>query len=235
MKAVLLVDDDVKLCTMLRDYLAAHGLDLLMHHSGTAGLEAAFSNTYDLILLDVMLPDMDGFEWLRRLRQRSQQFVLLLTARGEAADRIRGLQLGADDYLPKPFDPEELVARIKAVLRRSGSINVSSSASDGSAVRMGFGIDPVSRTATFKGKPLDLTDVEVSLLDLLIRSAGSVLTREELVSRVFGRPFHPLDRSLDMHICRLRKKLSTTTPHAGRIKTIRSSGYLFSPAGSPEH
>jgi two-component system response regulator CpxR len=235
MKPVLLVDDDVRLCTVLRDYLAVHGLELSIRHSGTTGLEAAFSNNYDLILLDVMLPDMDGFEWLCRLRQHSQQFVLLLTARGEAADRIRGLQLGADDYLPKPFDPEELVARIKAVLRRSSVTNVLSPAPNSSAAGMGFVIDSVSRTATFRGKPLELTDVEVSLLDLLIRSTGSVLTREELVNRVFGRPFHPLDRSLDMHICRLRKKLSTTTPHAGRIKTIRSSGYLFSPSSSPEY
>jgi two-component system response regulator CpxR len=231
MRAVLIVDDDIKLCTMLREYLGHHEIDLEMRHDGTSGLEAAFANKYDLILIDVMLPDMDGFELLQRLRQTSHAFVLLLTARGEAADRIRGLQLGADDYLPKPFDPEELIARIRAILRRSGSTNISSAmVSESVPARAGFTIDMISRSAAFEGKPLDLTDVEFLLLDLFIRSRGSVLTREELVSRVFNRAFHPLDRSLDMHICRLRKKLSATTPYAGRIKTIRSSGYLFSPA-----
>lgn len=233
MRAILIVDDDVKLCTMLREYLGRHEIALEMRHCGTSGQEAVSLKAYDLILLDVMLPDMDGFELLQRLRQKSQGFVLLLTARGEAADRIRGLRLGADDYLPKPFDPEELVARIKAILRRS-SFPSGSMSEIGGRRQTGFAIDMVSRTAVFAGKPLDLTDVEFSLLDLFIQSTGTVLTREELVSRVFNRFFHPLDRSLDMHICRLRKKLSATTPCAGRIKAIRSSGYLFSPVSSSE-
>jgi two-component system response regulator CpxR len=230
MRSVLLVDDDVKLAAMLRDFLARHDIDLTSCHGGKQGLELADSGQYELMLLDVTLPGMDGFEVLRQLRTFSDICVLLLTARGEAADRVRGLQLGADDYLPKPFDAEELVARINAILRRG----VPRPAQAGALVvkpkiqRGGLTIDFAARTVCFGDVELNLTAIEISLLETFLLSPGVVLSREDLVTRVFQRPFHPLDRSLDMYVSRLRRKLHSATPLANHIKTIRSAGYLFS-------
>ena len=233
MRSVLIIDDDVKLCTMLREYLARHEIELEIRHHGKLGLEAAFSGQYDLVLLDVTLPGIDGFEVLQRLRKSSDLCILLLTARGDAADRIRGLQLGADDYLPKPFDPEELVARIRAVIRRGAPRFVSSlsHAVDHGRQLTQLTVDGASRTARYGTSRLDLTDIELSLLEIFLQSPGVVLTREELVARIFRRAFHPLDRSLDMHVSRLRRKLRTATSLGNHIKTIRSSGYLFSTVG----
>jgi two-component system response regulator CpxR len=230
MRSVLIIDDDVKLCAMLREYLARHEIDLEIRHHGKLGLEAAFAGQYHLVLLDVMLPGIDGFEVLQRLRKLSDLCILLLTARGDAADRIRGLQLGADDYLPKPFDPEELVARIRAIIRRGAPRFVSSlsNAVDHKRQAIGLSVDLDSRTARYGSRRLELTDIELSLLETFLQSPGVVLTREELVSRILRRPFHPLDRSLDMHVSRLRRKLSAVTPFGNHIKTVRSSGYLFS-------
>lgn len=234
MKPVLIVDDDVKLSEMLSVYLARHGIELTSRHDGEGGLEAAHNGHYDLLLLDVMLPDIDGFEVLRRLRSFSDLYVLLLTARGETADRVRGLSLGADDYLSKPFDVEELVARIHAILRR-GTPRLSPTAASSLRPKLkrgGLTIDFASRTVSYEKATLDLTDIELSLLDSFLQSPGVVLTREELVVRVFQRPFHPLDRSLDMYVSRLRRKLRLATPLGNHIKTIRSSGYLFSDVDS---
>ena len=230
MRSVLILDDDVRLCMMLREYLGQHRISLEMHHHSRQGLEAALAGQYDLMLLDVTLPVLDGFEVLQLLRKSSNLCVLLLTARGEAADRIRGLQLGADDYLPKPFDPEELVARIRAIIRRSslGSSSSSSSNADCEMPTTGLRIDTASRSARYRDNELDVTDIEFALLDAFLQSPGVVLTREELVVRIFQRSFHPLDRSLDMHVSRLRRKLRAVTPLGNPIKTIRSSGYLFS-------
>ncbi len=232
MRSVLIIDDDVKLCTMLREYLARYEIDLEIRHHGKLGLETAFAGQYDLVLLDVTLPGIDGFEVLQRLRMSSDLCILLLTARGDAADRIRGLQLGADDYLPKPFDPEELVARIRAIIRRGTPRSISSlpNAVDRGMQLTGLTVDGASRTARYGTIRLDLTDIELSLLETFLQSPGVVLTREELVARIFQRPFHPLDRSLDMHVSRLRRKLRTATPLGNHIKTVRSSGYLFSTA-----
>ncbi len=234
MRPVLIVDDDVKLCDMLRDYLARHDIELMSCYDSTKGLEAARVQSYDLMLLDVMLPGIDGFEVLRRLRMFSDLYVLLLTARGEAADRVRGLQLGADDYLPKPFDVEELVARIHAILRRSipRLATTTTHSSKPTLQRDGLTIDFASRTVLYRNTLLELTNIEISLLEMFMQSPGIVLTREELVVRVFQRPFHPLDRSLDMYVSRLRRKLQSATPLGNHIKTIRSSGYLFSTAES---
>src|SRR5438067_5225361 len=230
MRSVLIIDDDVKLCTMLREYLARHEIDLEIRHHGKSGLEAAFAGQYDLVLLDVTLPGIDGFEVLQRLRKSSDLCILLLTARGDAADRIRGLQLGADDYLPKPFDPEELVARIRAIIRRGAPRFLSSLSNpvDHGRHLTRLTVDGASRTARYGTNRLDLTDIELSLLETFLQSPGVVLTREDLVARIFQRPFHPLDRSLDMHVSRLRRKLRTATPLGDHIKTVRSSGYLFS-------
>jgi DNA-binding response OmpR family regulator len=233
MRPVLIIDDDVKLSAMLQDFLARHDIELTACHNGEQGLETAQTGQHELILLDVMLPEIDGFEVLRRLRAFSDVYVLLLTARGEAADRVRGLQLGADDYLPKPFDTEELVARINAILRR-GIPRFASATASGSTkqklARGGLTIDFTSRTVSYGNVVLDLTTIELSLLETFLQSPGVVLTREDLVARVFQRPFHPLDRSLDMYVSRLRKKLHSATPLGNHIKTIRSSGYLFSTA-----
>lgn len=227
MNSVLIIDDDVKLGAMLRTYLERHQIRLEICHNGELGLEAASKGQFDLMLLDVTLPDVDGFEVLQRLRVYSDLSVLLLTARGHAADRIHGLQLGADDYLPKPFDPDELVARIRAILRRSGA----STAAPGAHRRLTLGglmVDPGSRSAKYREHHLDLTDMELSLLELFIQSPGVVLTREDLVVRIFERPFHPLNRNLDMHVCRLRRKLSSASIGGNPIKTVRNEGYLFS-------
>jgi DNA-binding response OmpR family regulator len=230
MHSVLIIDDDVKLGTMLHEYLERHEIQLSIRHNGETGLEAAASGHYDLMLLDVMLPDLDGFEVLQRLRVYSDISVLLLTARGLAADRIRGLQLGADDYLPKPFDPDELVARIRAILRRSGLRTLApvGKLSESRLSVGNFAVDLLSRTAMYKDTWLDLTDIEFALLEAFLQSPGVVLSREELTVRVFERAFHPLYRTLDMHVCRLRKKLHSATTLSNLIKTIRSSGYLFS-------
>lgn len=233
MRPVLIVDDDVKLSAMLRDFLALQDIELTSCYDGKQGLEVAQAGHHELMLLDVMLPGMDGFEVLRRLRTFSDIYVLLLTARGEAADRVRGLQLGADDYLSKPFDAEELAARIHAILRRgtpSRLASTSASLPKPKLQRGGLTIDFASRTVSYGKRLLDLTAIELSLLETFLLSPGVVLTREDLVARVFQRPFHPLDRSLDMYVSRLRRKLHSATPLGDHIKTIRSSGYLYSSA-----
>jgi two-component system, OmpR family, response regulator CpxR len=237
MKRVLIVDDDVKLCAMLRDYLSRHGIELTARHDGEQGLAVARAAEHELMLLDVMLPGIDGLEVLRRLRAFSDICVLLLTARGEAADRVCGLRLGADDYLSKPFDVEELAARIHAILRRSASRRAPTAASSPKPKlqREGFTIDFASRTVLYLDSVLDLTDIEICLLERFLASPGVVLTREELVSGVFQRPFHPLDRSLDVYVSRLRRKLHSVTPLGNHIKTVRSSGYLFSKATPTDH
>lgn len=226
--SVLLVDDDVELCSMLQEYLGRHGWHVTARHSGGAGLQLALEEEHRIVLLDVMLPDLDGFEVLRRLRQRSGVSVLLLTARGEDVDRIVGLELGADDYLPKPFNPRELVARMRAIVRRSQP----EPESPGSKRQLisGFAVDHNQRTIAFAGRRLDLTDVEFLLLNKLLERQFEIVSREELVHDVLERQFRPLDRSIDMHVSRLRKKLESLEGFEGSIRAIRNSGYLFSPA-----
>jgi two-component system response regulator CpxR len=236
MRPALIVDDDVKFCHMLRDYLARHEIELTARHNGEQGLEAARLGQHEMMLLDVTLPGIDGFEVLRRLRAFSDICVLLLTARGESADRVLGLRLGADDYLPKPFDVEELVARMQAILRRRISHpSAGASAAKPKLHRAGLTIDFGSRTVSYGNRRLDLTDTELSLLERFLQSPGVVLTREELLSDVFQRPFHPLDRSLDVYVSRLRRKLQSATPLGNHIKTVRSSGYLFHCAEPTSH
>jgi DNA-binding response OmpR family regulator len=229
MRSVLIIDDDVRLSDMLRQYLARHEISLTTRYCGADGLAEMRIGGYDLVLLDVMLPDINGFDVLGRLRQSSDVRVMLLTARGDAADRVRGLRMGADDYLPKPFDAEELVARIEAVLRR-GTPRTDPTAGGMPLLRGRLAIDPRTRSVQYGSETLDLTDIEFSLMEMFLRSPGVVLTREELAERVLQRPFHPLDRSLDMSVCRLRRKLRSFTPLGNSIKTIRSSGYMFSAA-----
>jgi DNA-binding response OmpR family regulator len=225
MEPILLIDDDVELCSMLSDYLGRHGYQVTAEHNGKTGLGIALGGGYSILLLDVMLPGLDGFEVLRRLRAAaSPMSVLLLTARGEDVDRIVGLEIGADDYLPKPFNPRELLARIRAILRRSGGPETPATAGDFLTV-MGLELDTAARVARCGGEVLDLTDVEFGLLQALMRSAGEVVAREQLSEGVLGRKFHPFDRSLDMHVSRLRHKLDQARNFGDRVKTIRGVGY----------
>jgi DNA-binding response OmpR family regulator len=219
---VLLIDDDVELCSMLTEYLGKNGFRVRTAHRGDTGLKVAQQRPWSLILLDVMLPGIDGFEVLKRIRAESSVNVLLLTARGEDVDRIVGLEIGADDYLPKPFNPRELLARMRAVLRR----NVPSATPQFTVLRVrDFELDPAARKALRAGKRLDLTDVEFGLLEALMQSPGKVVSREELSQSVLGRTFDPFDRSLDMHVSRLRKKLSHAGTEEDQVKTIRGVGY----------
>lgn len=227
MRSVLIIDDDIDFCEMLRDYLHLHEICLNARHNGIEGLAELFANPYDMLLLDLMLPDIDGYEVLRRLKESSSVSVLLLSTLGGEDDRILGLDEGADDYLPKPFNPRELVSRITAVWRRSdrGLARPCAVAPDGP----GLEVNQAAHDAYYQGNRLHLTNIEFSLLCIFLESPGTVLEREDLTTRVFQRPFSPLDRSLDMHISRLRRKLAAFDEYTDSIKTIRSSGYLYSP------
>ena len=224
MDRILVIDDDVELCSLVSEYLQSEGFHVDCVHDGESGLERALTGDQVLVVLDVMLPGLNGFDVLRRLRDTSNIPVLLLTARGEDVDRIVGLEIGADDYLPKPFNPRELVARIRAVLRRSQT----SEDPAAGIVRVGdVELDPATRTVNRAGKPVELTSVEFNLLEVLLREAGKVVSREHLVNVVLSRKFSPFDRSIDMHVSKVRKKLGDTEDGNGHIKTIRSVGYLF--------
>lgn len=225
MEQILIIDDDVELCHLVGEYLAAEGFAIDCVHDGESGLKKAEAGEYLLVVLDVMLPGINGFEVLRRIRATSRLPVLLLTARGEDVDRIVGLEIGADDYLPKPFNPRELVARIRAVLRRTRADGGTPAAPD--IVRVGeIELDPASRTVRMDGKLVDLTSVEFNLLEVLLREAGRVVPRERLVNAVLSRKFSPFDRSIDMHISKVRKKLGDTDSDE-HIKTVRGVGYIF--------
>jgi two-component system response regulator CpxR len=219
---VLLVDDDVELCGLLTEFLKREGFTLECEHDGKRGLERAARDEYKVILLDVMLPGLDGFEILRGLRKQSKVPVIMLTARGEDVDRIIGLELGADDYLPKPFNPRELAARIRAILRR---LEARPAAAAGARIEVnGVVLDPGSREVLANNKPVEVTTFEFDILEMLMRAAGRVLSRDALMENMYNRKATPFDRSIDMHISHLRKKLETSHPI---IKTIRGVGYQF--------
>jgi two-component system, OmpR family, response regulator CpxR len=221
---ILVIDDDTELCGLLGEYLGPEGFVIEAVSNGSRGLERALSGDHRLVVLDVMLPGMNGFDVLRKVRQTSKVPVLLLTARGEDVDRIVGLEIGADDYLPKPFNPRELAARIRAILRRSqgvvGEIPEVLHVGD-------VELDPASRTVLHKGHAIDLTSVEFNLLHVLLREAGRVVTRERLVDKVLSRKFSPFDRSIDMHVSKVRKKLGDNDDGTDHIKTVRGEGYIF--------
>jgi len=225
MNKILIIDDDEELCELVSEYLTVEGFEVAAVNDGESGLEAADSGEYDLAILDVMLPKMNGFEVLRHLRQRSKLPVMMLTARGDDMERIVGLEIGADDYLPKPFNPRELVARLRAILRRVGD----GTERDGSEPIQvdDVELNPASRLATVGGEDLALTSVEFDLLNALLKSAGTIVRKEDLSEEVLGRKLSPFDRSLDMHISNLRKKLGTRDDGTDRIKTIRSVGYIY--------
>jgi len=224
MNRILIIDDDEELCELVAEYLSAEGFESEAVHTGDDGLEKARNGDYDLAILDVMLPGMDGFEVLKRLRTTSELPVVMLTARGDDVERILGLETGADDYLPKPFNPRELVARLRAVLRRvEGAIQILPE----NLVVEDLELIATARKLTVGGKDIVLTSVEFDLLAALLQQAGNTVKKEDLSERVLERKLSPYDRSLDMHISNLRKKIGLRDDGSERIKTIRSVGYIY--------
>lgn len=233
MERLLIVDDDRELCELVAELLEGEGFRVDVESRSGEGLARALSGDYSLVVLDVMMPGMNGFEVLRRLRaEGSGVHVLMLTARGDDVDRIVGLEIGADDYLPKPFNPRELVARIQAVLRRARTTTRASAspASTGSPERIIIGdveVDTGTRHVRREGETVELTNVEYEILVILLSAAGRVVTREDLVRSALGREISVFDRSIDMHISHLRKKLGRRAGEFDRIKTVRGVGYIY--------
>ncbi|HEX9960488.1 MAG TPA: response regulator [Pyrinomonadaceae bacterium] len=228
MSRILLIDDDEELCELVSEYLTVEGFTVEAVHDGETGLRKAEKGEHDLIILDVMLPKKNGFDVLRELRGENQIPVLMLTARGDDMERIVGLEIGADDYLAKPFNPRELVARLRAILRRTQ--NQAEESAPPSAEKIQIDDVEVSlsaRSARRDGEDLNLTSVEFDLLAELLKNAGKVIKKEDLNQKVLGRRLSPFDRSLDMHISNLRKKLGARDGGEERIKTIRSVGYIY--------
>lgn len=222
--SLLLVDDDAELCGMMREFFAQTGHKLECAYTGREGLTCALNGNHDLVILDVMLPVLDGFGVLTQLRRRKATPVIMLTARVQQQDRIQGLDAGADDYLPKPFDPDELLARIRAVLRRTAARFPSA---PGAWNIGGVRLNPATREVWSSDELVELTEMEFDLLEMLIRSAGRVVSREEITAALFEREATPYDRFLDVHISHLRKKLE----HGHRlIRTVRGVGYIFAGA-----
>ena len=224
MVRVLLVDDDLELCSMQGEYLSNEGFAVQMYHDGESGLEEALSGDYDLILLDVMMPKLNGIEVLRRLRIHSNVPVLMLTAKGDDIDRISGLELGADDYVSKPCTPRELVARVRAILRRADPDKQDSGQLQ--PLKVGsLAISAASRSATWHDELLDLTSTEFNLLEMLCRRAGRTISKEDLSLHTLGRPLARYDRSIDVHVSNLRQKLGTLKDGRSPIQTVRGIGY----------
>jgi two-component system response regulator CpxR len=225
---ILVVDDDEELCRLLVQYLGEEGFTLSTVHTGRDGVKAAVEGSYDLVVLDVMLPDMKGFEVLREIRARGRTPVLMLTAKGDEFDRILGLELGADDYLSKPFSTRELLARMFAILRRSGWQAEGDVASRPQAMRSGdVELDLATRSVQRGGELVRLTSAEFDLLHTFLTAQGHVVTREALVEKVLTRKFSPFDRSIDLHISNLRRKLGSLADGTERIRSIRGVGYLY--------
>ena len=225
---VLLVDDDVELCEVLVEYFTAEGFEVEAVHDGVRGLERARSGEHALVILDLLLPRMRGLDVLRELRTTSNTPVLILTARGEDVDRILGLELGADDYLPKPFNSRELMARVRAILRRARP--------SGPVARIDVGdvrLDAASRQAWCAGRTLNLTMAEFVLLEMFLRHSGEVLSRDRLAEHVLGRSLAPFDRSIDVHVSNLRKRLGDTPGVREHIRAVRGEGYVFIRIDSP--
>jgi two-component system response regulator CpxR len=230
MASILLADDDIELSRMLVDYLTEEGFHVDAAYDGDMALSKALANEYDLLILDVMMPNRNGFDVLRELRVQSLLPVLMLTARGDDVDSIVGLELGADDYLAKPSNPRVLVARIRAILRRAGAQGGLHNGSEHpdqitlDDLVMHFG----SRTVTCDDNPVSMTSTEFSLLSVLLREAGNVVSKADLSERSLGRKLSRYDRSLDMHVSNLRKKLGPLSDGQERIKTVRGVGYIYS-------
>ena len=224
-RPLLVVDDDKKLCGLIREYLDPLGYRVSMRHTGPEGLQAALEGSYEAVILDVMMPGMDGIEVLKELRKKSTVPVLMLTAMGEESDRIAGLEMGADDYLPKTFSTRELLARLRAVMRRSRREEVKSNESLDEFSIGDLRLEEGSHLATKGGEVLDLTALEFAILGSLMRAGGRVKSREELIEEVSKRKFDVFDRSIDVHISALRRKLGDDAKDPKYIRTIRAVGY----------
>lgn len=223
-RRLLLVDDDRELCALMHEFFGQHGLFVETAASGAEGLRVLSQSPFDLVVLDVMMPLLDGFEVLRQIRKRSTVPVIMLTARTSEEDRIGGLNAGADDYLPKPFAPDELLARIRAVLRRAARADISE---EQVIDQGGIRLEPRLRRVWIEGQPANLTAIEFDILECLMSSAGRVVSRDAIAAALYQRPSSPYERAIDVHISHLRKKLQ------GRglslIHTLRGSGYIFTP------
>jgi two-component system response regulator CpxR len=231
---VLLVDDDAELAELVGEYLAREGFSLDAEADGTRAIDRVTSGDHQLVVLDVMLPGVNGFDVLRSIRATSRIPVLMLTARGDEVDRIVGLELGADDYLSKPFNPRELVARIRAVLRRTHADARSPGDHPTERLSVDDVLVDVGRRVVRRGDtPVELTAVEFALLELLMRAAGTVVRRDELARGALGRSLLPFDRSIDVHVSRVRKKLGPRPDGGERIATLRAVGYLYTRASGP--
>ncbi|WOT04953.1 response regulator [Shewanella youngdeokensis] len=227
MSRILLIDDDLGLSELLAQLLELEGFELTLAHDGQAGLDLALQHPFDLILLDVMLPKLNGFEVLRALRTQKQTPVLMLTARGDEIDRVVGLEIGADDYLPKPFNDRELVARIRAIIRRT---NVQPNEIVQPVHTFGdLNLDPARQEVHCQDQLIILTGTEFSLLFELVQNAGELASKETLSEKVLGKKLMPFDRSLDMHLSNLRKKMPERVDGRPRVKTIRGKGYIWLP------
>lgn len=226
---ILIIDDDTDLCDLLTNYLQQEGYETAVAYDSQEGLEKLRSNAFSFIILDVMLPGMNGFDVLREIRLHSQVPVIMLTARGGEVDRIVGLEMGADDYMPKPFNPRELVARIRAIKRREseGGVPKNSQETMDKVTIADITLDRTTKTVKQDGRPVPLTAAEFSLLEQLILNIGHVVRREDLARGVFGRKLAMFDRSIDVHISSLRKKLGSHIHGIERIKTVRGVGYLY--------
>ena len=238
MSKILLVDDDVELTNLLAELLSLEGFDIHVVHNGQEALTELELQTYDIILLDIMMHVLNGIETLKKLRQKLTTPVLMLSARDDDIDRVLGLELGADDYLPKPFNDRELVARIKAILRRTAGnsplatdvITPSSQTAEENSKQLSFGgveLHPGRQQAIFEGKDLELTGTEFALLQMLMRNPGQILSRELLSLEILGKRLTPYDRAIDMHISNLRKKLPERNDNLPWFKTLRGRGYLL--------
>ncbi|MFK7966707.1 MAG: response regulator [Burkholderiaceae bacterium] len=226
MDHILIVDDDIQLASLLREYLEAEGLQVSLAHDGEAGVKTALASQPDLLVMDVMMPGTDGITALRQLREKSAMPVLMLTAKGDDVDRIVGLELGADDYVPKPCTPRELLARVRAILRRhragAQAPDLQAEVSAGDLV-----MHPGRRTASFANQTLSLTGAEFGLLLVLARAAGAVVSKEELSKQGLGRELARYDRSIDVHISSIRNKLGKREDGESRVKAVRGQGYLL--------
>ncbi|XXX72285.1 response regulator transcription factor [Sorangium sp. So ce134] len=229
---ILVIDDDAELCELLAELLGQEGYAVESARDAISGLARAQEKPFTLVVLDVMLPGLNGFEVLTRLRQSSRVPVLMLTARGEDVDRIVGLEMGADDYLPKPFNPRELVARVRALHRRAAHAGAAAPGPGGAEAPSVLAVDdlevhPAARRVRVRGEEVRLTTAEYDLLEVLVRQAGTVVSREDLARRVLGRRLAAYDRGIDMHVSNLRRKLGPGPSGGERIKTVRNAGYIL--------
>ncbi len=230
MDKILLADDDIEYCALLSEYLLAENFLVESVHDGETAIQHALEKEYDLMILDIMMPQLNGLEVLKRLQNKIQIPVLMLTARGDDIDRILGLELGADDYLPKPCNPRELVARLRAILRRTQKKQIEAVDSQSISIVGDLTLDRHNRTVKVTQESITLTSTEFNVLDTLIKQAGQIVKKETLTEESLFRKQTIYDRSVEMHVSKIRKKLGSHTDGSQRIKTIRGLGYLYAPA-----